>query len=229
MATPELNPIPRPQPRTTGEFRLDEQARGSGRPYLRYRDGPELRVLALAPALSPVYVGRHEGCAARLEQDQRVSRRHARLVYGAGSWSVEDAGSRNGTYLRGRPLSGESLLVGGDLVTVGDTPIEFCEAASALELPTAAGEQLPLLSPTPTQRRVLAELARPWFERGVEVPVAPTNSEIATRLGYETSTIRDAISALYRQAGLARGAVSQRESLVRIAIAEGIVRQEDLA
>lgn len=224
-----MEPAPRPEPRTTDEFRRDAQARASGHSYLRYRHGADLHIVLLDPAHAPLYIGRHEGCVARVLDDQRVSRRHARLLFGAGSWSVEDAGSRNGTSLRGRPLSGESILSAGDIITVGDTPVAFCSPGSGLVMTTVSGAQLPLLKPSPTQRRVLVELARPWFERAVEVPVAPTNAEIAARLGYETSTIRDAISALYRQAGLARGAVSQRESLVQLALTEGVVRPEDVA
>lgn len=228
MSAPDVNPARLTEPRTTGEFRVDAQARMRGLAYLRYREQSELRIVLLDPAAAPVYVGRHEGCAAQVTADTRVSRRHARLVFGAGSWSLEDAGSRNGTALRGRPLSGECILSPGDIITVGDTPLAFCAPGSGLDATTPSGTESTLLTPTPTQRRVLIELARPWFEPVTDVPVVPTNAEIAARLGYETSTIRDAISALYRQAGLARGEVSQREALVRLAITEGVVRPHDL-
>ena len=58
------------------------------------------------------------------------------------------------------------------------------------------------LEPTPTQRRVLIQLVRPWFVHGDTVRVAPSNKDIADRLDYAHSTVRDAISDLYAQAGL---------------------------
>ena len=48
------------------------------------------------------------------------------------------------------------------------------------------------------------------------------------KLGYQVATIRDAISDLYRQAGLARGASDQRAELVRLAIRERAVGREDV-
>ena len=216
-------------PRATHEFRLEEAVRAKGHAYVRYRDGDSFRAVALVPAAGVLYVGRDEGCAVAIEHDQRVSRRHARLIYGAGQWSIEDGPSRNGTLVDGRRTVGEHILADGARITVGRTTLSFHAPQAAPVVTTLADEpRVRRLFPTPTQRKVLVELARPFMGHGAEVPVAPTNAAIAAKLGYQVTTIRDAISDLYRQAGLARGASEQRAELVRLAIAEGLVRPDDL-
>jgi transcriptional regulator of acetoin/glycerol metabolism len=55
--------------------------------------------------------------ATWLELDERVSRNHVRVRRVAGCWVVEDAGSRNGTFVDGQPLrashtSADDLLIG---------------------------------------------------------------------------------------------------------------------
>lgn len=216
-------------PRATHEFRLEEAVRAKGHAYVRYRDGERFRAVALVPAAAALYVGRDEGCAVTIQHDQRVSRRHARLIFGAGQWSIEDGPSRNGTLVDGRRAVGEHILADGSRITVGRTTLSF-HAPQAAPVATTLVDEPPVrrLFPTPTQRKVLVELARPYLGHEAEVPVAPTNAAIAAKLGYQVTTIRDAISDLYRQAGLARGASAQRAELVRLAIAEGLVHADDL-
>jgi hypothetical protein len=58
--------------------------------------------------------------------DPQVSRQHAVLIRADdGSWSIEDAGSRNGTLVNDQPISGRTLLNVGDRITVGQTLIDF--------------------------------------------------------------------------------------------------------
>ena len=55
-----------------------------------------------------------------LEDDERISRRHVRLVAREAGWMVEDLGSRNGTFVEGRRLgAGETSFEGNVLVRVG--------------------------------------------------------------------------------------------------------------
>ena len=216
-------------PHATAEFRLEEAVRNEGHPYLRYRDGGAFRAIALDPSASPIYIGRDAGCAARILQDALVSRRHARVIFGAGQWSIEDGPSRNGTFVDGKRTTGEQILDDGAMLTVGKTALSFHVPASATVVATLADEPpVRRLHPTPTQRKVLVELARPFLDPGADLPVAPTNAAIAARLGYQAATIRDAISDLYRQAGLARGTSDQRAELVRLAIREQAVTRHDV-
>lgn len=66
-------------------------------------DGPRCDVLPLEDG--EIELGRCEIAGVRLD-DQRMSRRHARVRWREGQWEVEDLGSRNGTWLDGRPLTG---------------------------------------------------------------------------------------------------------------------------
>jgi diguanylate cyclase (GGDEF)-like protein len=50
--------------------------------------------------------------------DGDVSRHHARLTSNAGTWVIEDAGSRNGTYVQGRLIK-QTVLNPGDLIQLG--------------------------------------------------------------------------------------------------------------
>jgi hypothetical protein len=216
------------KPRATYEFRLEEAARAKGQAYVRYRDGSLFRVVSLVPSPSPVYIGRDEGCTVEVRNDERVSRRHARIIFGAGQWSIEDGPSRNGTFVDGTPAVGERLLADGSRILVGRTTVSFHAGRTATAIPTLGEEpRQRRLHPNATQRKVLVELARPFMVRGAEVPVTPTNAAIAQTLGYQVATIRDAISDLYGQAKLARGSSEQRSELVRLAIGEGAVGPED--
>jgi pSer/pThr/pTyr-binding forkhead associated (FHA) protein len=63
-----------------------------------------------------------------LDQEAKVSRRHARIVFNNGEYYVEDLGSTNGTYVnRGRRLlpGNPQILQDGDEIIVGKTFLRF--------------------------------------------------------------------------------------------------------
>src|SRR4029434_8903955 len=57
--------------------------------------------------------------------DFAVSRQHALILNLRDSFYVEDVGSRNGTYLNGKPVTGRMSLKTGDLIGVGMTVLVF--------------------------------------------------------------------------------------------------------
>jgi hypothetical protein len=62
------------------------------------------------------------------DSEAKVSRRHARIVYAGGKFSIEDLGSTNGTYVnRGRRLipGNAQVLNAGDEIIVGKTFLRF--------------------------------------------------------------------------------------------------------
>ena len=224
-----LGPAGPTAPRATAEFRIEDSAREQGHAYVRYRDAADFHAVALDPSASPIYIGRDEGCGVRIVHDARVSRRHARLIFGAGQWSIEDGPSRNGTFVEGRRTTGEQILLDRTTFTVGKTLLSLHMPPKSDVVATLADEPpTRLLHPSQTQRKVLVALARPFLTSDDNVAVTPTNAEIAAELGYQAATIRDAISDLYQQAGLGRGAGDRRAQLVRLAIREHAVTPRDL-
>jgi sigma-B regulation protein RsbU (phosphoserine phosphatase) len=102
--------------------------------------GPVVRELAGAELV----LGRSEDCDVVLA-DRAVSRRHARVVAGDGGWWLEDLGSRGGTLLNGRPLTGRERLGAGDLIELGQSVVEVADRArpgSTASGPLAPGTSL---------------------------------------------------------------------------------------
>jgi DNA-binding winged helix-turn-helix (wHTH) protein len=69
-------------------------------------------------------IGRGEEVAVRIDVDG-VSRRHARIVAEGGRFTLEDLGSKNGTYLHERRLEGPAALEDGDAFRLGRTMLVF--------------------------------------------------------------------------------------------------------
>jgi DNA-binding winged helix-turn-helix (wHTH) protein len=63
-------------------------------------------------------IGRGEEAAVRIDVGG-VSRRHARIVAEGGRFTLEDLGSKNGTYLGDRRLEGPAVLEDGDEFRLG--------------------------------------------------------------------------------------------------------------
>jgi hypothetical protein len=68
-------------------------------------------------------VGRGAENAIRLEADTTVSSRHATLDSRADGLWVEDAGSTNGTFVNGAPVTSRRLLQPGDVIRIGHTDL----------------------------------------------------------------------------------------------------------
>jgi DNA-binding winged helix-turn-helix (wHTH) protein len=69
-------------------------------------------------------IGRGEEMAVRIDVNG-VSRRHARIVADGGRFTLEDLGSKNGTYLREQRLEGPAALEDGDAFRLGRTMLVF--------------------------------------------------------------------------------------------------------
>ena len=69
-------------------------------------------------------LGRSPECAVPVDS-VRVSRRHARILVEGGRARIEDLGSKNGTFLRGRRLEAPVDLCPGDQIQVGAVVMTF--------------------------------------------------------------------------------------------------------
>ena len=71
-------------------------------------------------------IGRSSEAGVRIRSPQ-VSRRHARIRVAAGRATIEDLGSRNGTYVEGRKAAGAVVLTHGDKISLGALALVFSQ------------------------------------------------------------------------------------------------------
>jgi S1-C subfamily serine protease len=78
---------------------------------------------------SPITIGRHPQCELRFDADKDldVSSRHATVERAGDLWVLRDLGSTNGTYVNGKRLVGEHVLVSRDVIRFGPSgpQVEF--------------------------------------------------------------------------------------------------------
>jgi len=59
-----------------------------------------------------------------------VSRRHARIRVAGGQATIEDLGSKNGTFVADRRVDSPMPLADGDVIRVGSVPVTFKAVAA---------------------------------------------------------------------------------------------------
>jgi pSer/pThr/pTyr-binding forkhead associated (FHA) protein len=69
-------------------------------------------------------LGRDEDAGVRIDAPG-ISRRHALIRVRGGEATLEDLGSKNGTYLQGNRFAGPASLRDGDLFVLGDVALVF--------------------------------------------------------------------------------------------------------
>ena len=183
-------------------------------PYLKLIVTPGDRTLELRDAV--VKLGRDPLSTIPFTGDDArvVSARHAELRWREGQWHVVDLGSRNGTYLNGRRLSGHAPLKPGDAVTLGETGPKVAIVAVAeglaetlLEHPKMADARPPAPGRLPEQRvygiTMLAAATGKRFEargtrirmgRGSEARAIDSQMDEIGRLHYYSKIDRALIS-----------------------------------
>lgn len=74
----------------------------------------------------------------------RVSRHHARIVVDGDQATVDDVGSKNGTYLDGKMVTAPTALKSGDEIIVGSIAITFVDARDGNATETMSDPDRPL-------------------------------------------------------------------------------------
>jgi hypothetical protein len=87
------------------------------------------------------YVLGRDPSADLVIDDERVSRRHACLAAGSGSWRLADLGSKNGTLLDGDPVVGERAVEGESWLSFGGVPARFAPLDAAARERLLAGRR----------------------------------------------------------------------------------------
>ena len=87
-------------------------------------DSPALKPGSTVEVRTPTRLGRGGENTIRLDGDEFVSTRHARLEPRPDGLWVEDVGSTNGTFVNGARVTTARLLAPGDIVRIGQTDLQ---------------------------------------------------------------------------------------------------------
>ena len=117
-----------------------------------YLDGPNPTRVIQLPDGADVSFGRSRGCTIHIDSES-VSRTHARLRRNGFSLTLEDAGSRNGTWLNGDKISQPRSVVSGDEIRVGP-------ATALVSMVLPAGRSVTVGSTSHLEERLAAEADR---------------------------------------------------------------------
>lgn len=112
------------------------ERRGPERDRTAYRLFWGEREIVLPPGESRI--GRDDDSVVWID-DFDVSRRHARIVIDDSGARLEDLGSKNGTFLRGKRIGAAAALADGDIVQVGGASMVFRSFRRTGTTETAAG------------------------------------------------------------------------------------------
>ena len=208
------------------ELRARLQAEQLGQPFLVYRVSSGRQTLfTLHPGKSRVTIGRGPSNDVPLGWDTEVSRLHAELERMGGDWTLVDDGlSRNGTLLNGSRVTGRQRLRDGDVIQIGQTLIAIRVPKGEASRPARAsgrGRAIPQL--TPTQRRVLEALCRPYKETEFATPA--TNQAIGEELFLSVDAVKAHLRALFTAFAIEDLPQSQRRAALAMrAMQLGLVK-----
>src|SRR4051794_484470 len=198
--------------------------------FLVYRDDTgQQRTLPLDPTADRVRIGRSEAAEVRLAWDRQISRVHAELEALGDGWAVIDDGlSANGTFVNGERLHGRRRLVGDDEIRVGETTLTFRalgEHDSSTLIPTLDG---PAVELSPTQRRVLLALCRP-YGAGHGHPAPASNPQIAGEVSLSVDAVKAHLRVLFGKFAISTLPQNQKRArLVELAFERGLVSRHEL-
>lgn len=162
--------------------------------------------------VTEVTIGRSPSCEIQLEDD-KVSRRHARVYVREGQVWLLDLDSRNGTFVNGQRVEGEACLLPGDRIQVGDTTAiyEPLSQAALAETETLEANHVPIAEVLPHVGPAAA-----LFSAGVALLGATSEAMVLRRLVEEALHALNADRAaalLSGQEGLLTAAVSGADSV----------------
>jgi pSer/pThr/pTyr-binding forkhead associated (FHA) protein len=220
-----------PHAASAAELKAQIDAEREGLPFLIYRDGEGRHSLhVLADSKDRVSLGRRTSADVPLHWDDEVSRLHAELVRSGHDWTLTDDGlSLNGSFVNGKPVRGRCRLRDGDALRVGATVLVFRnprDGESSATLPSA--ELRKVVSLTPSQKRVLVSLCRP-FKESAMFATPPTNEQIANELFLSVDAVKKHLRALFEKFGVEHLPQNEKRArLVERAFAGGFISEREL-
>jgi sigma-B regulation protein RsbU (phosphoserine phosphatase) len=155
--------------------------------------GPDGQVNTIELASGRLAVGRSSTVELSFPEDAGLSRQHFAFEGQGDDWTVQDLGSKNGTFVNNIPLKAKLILKPGDRITAGHLTIVFSPDAKGAELGVVVfeGEED---STSPTSSTVVTSLEGAltnqtmMLERGGAKASAPLQALL--RAGQELSANR---------------------------------------
>jgi pSer/pThr/pTyr-binding forkhead associated (FHA) protein len=198
--------------RSVTELKARIDAERAGQPFLLYLGGDgRQQLFHFESDMAQVSVGRRESADVVLDWDEEVSRLHARFE------RIQD----------GRRLSGRRRLSNGDSVRFGSTTLTF-RSSGVDEQATAVAREMPELSISATQRRVLVALCRP-YKHGGSFASPSTNQQIAEELFLSVAAVKTHLRTLFAKFCIEHLPQNQKRiGLVERAFYSGLVSERDL-
>jgi predicted component of type VI protein secretion system len=173
-----------------------------------------------------ITVGRAAGNDIVLSDDGQVSRVHAILERIAGSWSVRDVSSRNGTFVNGTRVSSEARLGPGDEIRIGRTRIVL-RAERTADDPGMTEAQAPPPQLTPRERDVLIALFKPMTSSEMFTEPASTR-QIAQALWVSEAAVKQHLLRLYDKFGVGGEGERRRTRLANEALRRGAITMAEV-
>jgi len=209
------------------QARLRLEARG--RPFLVLRDAAGVQALVELDGRVAATVGRGPQVDVALDEDPEVSRLHAELRCLGGAWVVDDDGlSQNGSFVGSERVVGRRRLRDGDVLRFGGTDVVFRDPGEPALRETRAALEQPRPELSPTQRKVLVALCRPFRDGGAYARPA-ANREIADELFLSVEAIKDHLRALFAKLDLEELPPNEKRlRLVERALDTGLLSAHEL-
>lgn len=164
------------------------------------RHGPGgFDLLFIDATRSPISVGKSPENDLVIDNDDAVSRLHARLERFGPAWCITDLGARNGTYVNGQKIVTTRKLFDRDEILMGRTRLILNDSSAR-----GGGTTQPVRPPpelTPTERKVLIELCRPVLS-GQTFTSPASVEEIARALFVGRAAVQQHLGHLYDKFGL---------------------------
>jgi pSer/pThr/pTyr-binding forkhead associated (FHA) protein len=196
--------------------------------FLILRDDRHRQRIVILDSARVVTLGRNPEVDVDLEWDPKVSRVHALLECIGGAWMVSDDGvSSNGTFCNGERVRGRRRLADADTLRLGQTQILFRDPGAAFGDTLQTGER-PRIELSPTQRKVLIALCRPYVA-ATPFTLPATNQDIAAEVMLGVDAVKAHLRVLFEKFGIEHLPQNQKRGrLAELAFQSGVISERDL-
>lgn len=170
-----------------------------------------------------IALGRAAENDVALDDDSTASRMHAVIERFPGGWCVRDLGSRNGTFVNGAQVTGETALHSGDELRIGGTRVVFRAGDARGGEATEVRETIRRPELTRRERDVLVALCRPLLGGHGLFTEPATVRQVAEELSVTEAAVKQHLANLYDKFRFNDPSARRRVHLANQAVAQGVI------